>query len=179
MTQPPVGAAPDPNVEVVVLGVDPGLRITGYGALRCTPHRTSVIDFGHIKTDARAPHEARLHAVHWGIREAILRFDVQEVAIEQPFVAINVRSAFAIGEARAAVMLAAAEEGRPVYQYSPAEVKQSVAGWGRSDKKQIQESVRLQLGLSAVPEPADAADAIAIALCHFANRRMRLLAGGR
>lgn len=170
---------PDPNGEVVVLGVDPGLRVTGYGALRCSPRQTTLIDFGYIKTDARAPVEARLQAVHWGIREAILRFDVAEVALEMSFVALNVRSAFAIGEARAAVLLAAAEESRLIFQYAPAEVKQTVSGWGRSDKKQMQESVRLQLGLDAVPEPVDAADAIAIALCHFANRRMRLLAGDR
>jgi crossover junction endodeoxyribonuclease RuvC len=86
-----------------------------------------------------------------------------------------VRSAFAIGEARAAAMLAAAEENVPVFQYTPAEVKQSVGGYGRSDKQQMQESVRLQLGLASLPTPADAADALAIALCHYASRRMRAL----
>lgn len=170
------GSAPDPNGEVVILGVDPGLRITGYGMIRCSPKRIELLDFGHIKTDARAPVEARLSAVHWGIREALLRCEAAELALELPFIAINVRSAFAIGEARAAALLAAAEEKVRVYQYTPAEVKQSVSGYGRSDKQQIQETVRLQLGLATVPTPADAADALAIALCHYAHRRTRLLA---
>jgi len=122
------------NGEVVILGVDPGLRITGFGAVVCTPARTQALDYGHIKTDSRAAIEARLHAIYWGIRDAIRRFDAQELAIELPFVAINIRSAFAIGEARAAAMLAAAEERVTVFQYTPAEVKQCVSGYGRSDQ---------------------------------------------
>lgn len=158
-----------------MLGVDPGLRITGYGVLRCSPANTVALDFGHIKTDARAPVEDRLRAIHWGLREALLRWGASELALELPFVAVNVRSAFAIGEARAAAMLAAAEESARVFQYTPAQVKESVAGYGRGDKRQIGEVVRLQLGLGAVPTPADAADALAIALCHYAHRRARLL----
>ena len=158
--------------DVVVVGVDPGLRITGYGILLCSPHKTDVVDFSLIKTDQRAPVEARLQAVHWGIREVLQRFQVDELAIEMQFMAVNVRSAFAVGEARAAALLAAAEENVPVYQYTPAEVKQSVSGYGRSEKAQIQANVRMQLGLVELPSP-DAADALAIALCHYANRRMR------
>jgi len=90
------------NGEVVILGVDPGLRITGYGAVVCTPARTQALDYGHIKTDSRVAIEARLHTIYWGIRAAIRRFNAQELAIELPFVAVNIRSAFAIGEARAA-----------------------------------------------------------------------------
>jgi crossover junction endodeoxyribonuclease RuvC len=176
MTPPQLTPVPrDLDGEVIVLGVDPGLRITGYGVLRCSPSRIELVEFNHIKTDPRAPVEARLHAVHWGIRESLLRVGAQEMAIELPFVAANVRSAFAIGEARAAALLAAAEENVPVFQYTPAEVKQSIAGYGRSDKPQMQEAIRLQLGLATVPEPADAADALAIALCHYANRRLRAL----
>jgi len=165
----------DADAEVVVLGVDPGLRVTGYGVLRCSPAQTSLLDYNHIRTDARAPIEARLRAIHWGLRETLLRWQASELALESPFVALNVKSAFAIGEARAAAMLAAAEEGARVFQYTPAEVKQSVAGYGRGDKRQIAEVVRLQLGLAQVPSPADAADALAIALCHYAHRRARLL----
>jgi len=165
----------DPNADVIVLGVDPGLRVTGYGVLHCSPGGTQLLDFNHIKTDARAPVEDRLRAIHWGLRETLLRWQARELALESPFVALNVKSAFAIGEARAAAMLAAAEEGARVFQYTPAEVKQSVAGYGRGDKRQIAEVVRLQLGLDRVPSPADAADALAIALCHYAHRRTRLL----
>ena len=158
-----------------MLGVDPGLRVTGYGVLRCSPTGIVALDFGHIKTDARAPIEDRLRAIHWGLREALLRWQASELALELPFMALNVRSAFAIGEARAAAMLAAAEENARVYQYTPAAVKESVAGYGRGDKRQISEVVRLQLGLATTPAPADAADALAIALCHYAHRRARLL----
>jgi crossover junction endodeoxyribonuclease RuvC len=163
---------PGPNGAVVVIGVDPGLRITGYGILRCSPAKTDVIDYSQIRTDARAPVEARLQAVFWGIREVLQRYEVNELAIEMQFVAHNVRSAFAVGEARAAALLAAAEETIPVFQYTPAEVKQSVSGYGRSEKQQMQHNIRLQLGLASLPAP-DAADALAIALCHYANRRMR------
>ncbi|MHB8574530.1 MAG: crossover junction endodeoxyribonuclease RuvC [Dehalococcoidia bacterium] len=163
---------PGPDGEVVVLGVDPGLRITGYGVLRCSPHRTDAVDYNHIKTDSSAAVEARLQAVYWGIREVLQRFEVHELAIEMQFMAVNVRSAFAVGEARAAALLAAAEEGVPVFQYTPAEVKSSVTGYGRSEKQQVQKNVRMQLGLVDVPPP-DEADALAVALCHYANRRMR------
>lgn len=158
-----------------MLGIDPGLRITGYGVIACRPGKTDVVDFGHIKTDPKAPVEYRLQTIHWGIRRALARFQVQEVAIELPFMAINVRSAFAIGEARAAALLAAAEEHVAVFQYAPTQVKQTVAGYGRSGKREMQETVKLLLGLRTVPEPADVADALAIALCHQAFRRMQML----
>jgi len=134
-----------------------------------------MVHYDHIKTDAHAPVEYRLQTIHRGIRSAISLYQAQELAIELPFVAVNVRSAFAIGEARAAVLLAAAEEHVPVRQYTPTQVKQSVAGYGRSDKRQIQETVKLLLGLRSIPEPADAADALAIALCHYAFRRANAL----
>jgi crossover junction endodeoxyribonuclease RuvC len=101
---------------------------------------------------------------------------VHELAIEQPFVALNTRSAFAIGEARAAAILAAAHVGVAVYQYTPAAVKQAVTGYGRGSKEQVGEMVRLQFGLREAPAPADASDAVAIALCHVAHRRTAQLA---
>src|SRR5438105_7247018 len=169
--------APNGPDDVVIVGVDPGLRNTGYGVLHCSPTTTEVLDFSVIKTDARAPVEARLQAVHWGIREVLLRWEAAELAIEMQFIAVNARSAFAIGEARAAALLAAAEERVPVFQYTPAEVKLTVGGYGRSDKQQMQKNIRMQLGMVEAPSP-DAADALAIALCHYASRRMRRLAAG-
>jgi crossover junction endodeoxyribonuclease RuvC len=101
----------------------------------------------------------------------IERWRPLEVAVEDPFVAQNARSAFAIGEARAVALLAAAQAGLPVRAYAPAEVKLAVAGYGRSDKAQVQELVRVQLGMSTAAEPVDASDALAVALCHHLRRR--------
>ena len=158
----------------IVLGVDPGLRITGFGVLRLVGVDASLIDIGVIRTKGSTPE--RLAQIYAGLRAAMQRNQVEEVAVEQPFVALNTKSAFAIGEARAAALLAAAHEGLSVAEYTPTAVKQSVAGYGRGSKEQIGEMVRLQFGLAAVPTPADASDAAAIALCHAAHRRTASLA---
>ena len=129
------------------------------------------IDHGSIKTNARTPREQRLLELFEGLREVIRCHRPRVVAIEEPFVALNVRTAFAIGEARAAALLAAAAEGLPVASYSPATVKETVVGYGRGDKQQVQEMVRLQLHLKESPRPLDAADALAIALCHALSAR--------
>jgi crossover junction endodeoxyribonuclease RuvC len=109
------------------------------------------------------------------LQELIVRHAPTEVAVEQPFVAVNAHSALAIGEARALAVLAAGLAGLPVEQYSPAEVKRSVTGYGRGPKGQVQEMVRLQLGLRDLPEPFDAADALAVAICHVNHTRAQSL----
>jgi len=161
-----------------VLGVDPGLRITGYGAVRYAGQALDLVGYGHVRTESGQPLEQRLVRLRDALLDAMRRFAVHEVALETPFVGQNVRSALALGEARGAALIAAAELGLPVYNYAPADVKRSVAGYGRGDKESVARSVALQLALTAVPTPADAADALAIALCHLAHRRARLLAGG-
>jgi crossover junction endodeoxyribonuclease RuvC len=110
--------------------------------------------------------------IHNAIRGLLSEWQVDEVAIETPFIALNVSSAFVIGEVRAAAILAAASAGIPVFEYSPTEVKQAVTSYGRSGKEQIQEMVRLQFALPSIPKPADAADALAIAICHASRRLM-------
>ncbi|MDI6856749.1 MAG: crossover junction endodeoxyribonuclease RuvC [Dehalococcoidia bacterium] len=156
----------------MVLGIDPGLRVTGFGVLCQTPgSEPSLIDCGALRVNARLPLAERLAYLYDGLRTLIERCQPSEVAVEEPFVAANVRSAMAIGEARALALLAAAQAGVPVCRYSPAEVKQSVTGYGRGSKGQVQEMVRLQLGMTEAPEPQDAADALAVALCHLARCR--------
>lgn len=158
--------------RLVVLGIDPGLRVTGYGLLsQCGGAEPSLLDYGALDTDATLPLPERLSALYDALRALILRCRPSQVAVEEPFVAANVRSAMAIGEARALALLAAAQAGVPVCRYSPAEVKQSVTGYGRGSKGQVQEMVRLQLGMAEAPEPQDAADALAVALCHLARCR--------
>lgn len=126
---------------------------------------------GAIATRSEHPPEKRLHHIFRELSGVIERWRPAEVAVEDPFVGLNARSAFAIGEARAIALLAAAAVGLSVRPYAPAEVKLAVAGHGRSDKAQMQEMVRIQLGLDAAPESADAADALAVAVCHHLRLR--------
>jgi crossover junction endodeoxyribonuclease RuvC len=155
----------------MVLGVDPGLRVTGWGVVGANGDKLRSMSSGTIVLRGDRPPAERLHHIFRELRAVIERWRPAEVAVEDPFVAKNARSAFAIGEARAVALLAAAEAGLPVRPYAPAEVKLAVAGYGRSDKTQVQEMVRIQLGMEKAPEPVDAADALAVALCHHLRRR--------
>ncbi len=154
-----------------MLGVDPGLRVTGWGIVGAAGERLRALASGAVRTRSDRPREERLLRIFRELGAVIQRWRPAEVAVEDPFVAENARSAFAIGEARAVALLAAAQAGLPVSAYAPAEVKLAVAGSGRSDKAQVQEMVRLQLGLEKAPQPADVADALAVALCHQLRRR--------
>jgi len=162
-----------------VLGVDPGLRVTGWAILGAQGERLRLLDCGTIATDARLPLAKRLLCIYEGLAEVLLRWHPWEVAVEEPFVAGNRRSAMVLGEARAAALLAAAAEGLPVHQYPPTEVKQLVTGYGRSDKSQVQAMLCIQLGLAEPPASADAADALAVALCHLLRRRGDMLVESR
>ncbi len=156
---------------LVVLGVDPGLTRTGWGVVEAVGMEFRWLGCGAIPTRPSQPPEERLHHIYTELCTLIARWQPIEVAVEDPFVALNARSAFAIGEARAIALLAAAQAGLPVRAYPPAEVKLTVAGYGRSDKTQVAEMVRVQLSLAKAPEPSDAADALAVALCHHLRRR--------
>ena len=160
-----------------MLGVDPGLRITGFGVVRLDGADVTLVAHGALRP--KGDTAARLAQVYAGLREVIDAHRPGEMAIEQPFVALNTRSAFAIGEARAAAILAAAHAAVPVHEYTPAAVKQAVTGYGRGSKEQVGEMVRLQFGLRAAPAPPDASDALAGALCHVAHRRTAALARRR
>jgi crossover junction endodeoxyribonuclease RuvC len=159
----------------LVLGIDPGLRVTGYGLISESDGAVQAVDFGCFAVDPRLPLAERLTTLFGCLQDVIARHAPSEVAVEQPFVAANVHSALAIGEARALAVLAAGLAGLRVCQYSPAEVKRAVTGYGRGPKEQVQEMVRLQLGLRDLPQPFDAADALAVALCHLASVRSRAL----
>jgi crossover junction endodeoxyribonuclease RuvC len=165
--------------DLRVLGVDPGLRVTGWAILSAQGQRLRLLDCGTIATDARSPLAKRLLCIYDGLAEVLMRWRPWEVAVEEPFVAGNRRSAMALGEARAAALLAAAAEGLPVCQYPPAEVKQLVTGHGRSDKSQVQAMLCMQLGLAEPPASADEADALAVALCHLLRRRGDMLVESR
>jgi len=150
-----------------VLGVDPGTVTMGYGVIESKEDKVALVDCGALVSPARSPIGERLSYMYNGLMEIISRCQPDTVAIERPFMAKNVQSALAIGKAQAVAILAAAKNGIASYEYTPTQVKQRVADYGASSKEQIQEMVRLQLGLSQVPQPSDAADALAVALCHL------------
>jgi len=152
---------------VRVLGIDPGTVAMGYGIVESRNEEVALVDCGALDCPARSPIGERLSILYHGLEQIILRYQPDAVAVEQPFVAKNIKSTLAIGKAQAVAILAAANRGIPVCEYTPTQVKQRVANYGASSKEQIQEMVRLQLGLSEVPRPSDAADALAVALCHL------------
>jgi crossover junction endodeoxyribonuclease RuvC len=163
------------TIHPIVLGIDPGLRICGWGVLQSGP-KPRFIASGAIRPRTSDSIGGRLLCLHQAIAALIQTYGPLEVAIEDPFVrALAPASALAIGQARAAAVLAAAAAGLEVAFYAPRAVKAAVSGYGASDKRQVQTMVRLLLALEAPPEPLDAADALAVALCHLSHRRTTAL----
>jgi len=154
-----------------ILGIDPGTINLGYGVVD-VKEGMHMVDCGVLNASPRVPIEERLHSLYARLSEILVKHQPEEVAIEEPFIDRNVHSAFAIGRAQAIAILAAANQGLPIYYYSPAQVKQQVTSYGRSDKQQVQEMVKIQLGLSQVPQPSDAADALAVAICHIQQSQL-------
>lgn len=150
---------------MIAIGFDPGTARLGYGIIESDPD-PNAIDFGVIVTSPDVPMAVRLLQIHEAVGELIDRHQPGAVAVEQLFFARNVTTAMTVGQARGVVLLAAAERGVAVAEYTPSEVKQAVVGYGKADKHQIQEMVRIMLGLETLPRPDDAADALAVAICH-------------
>lgn len=150
-----------------VLGVDPGTLVMGYGVIDSESGRVKMVDCGIITALSRSSIGERLAFMYHHLQDVISLQKPDVLAVEQPFFNKNVRAAIAIGQAQAIAILAASNVGIPVYEYPPARVKQSVAGYGASSKEQVQIMVRLHLGLPAVPQSTDATDALAVALCHL------------
>ncbi|PWV60582.1 Holliday junction endonuclease RuvC [Plasticicumulans acidivorans] len=168
-------AAPD---VLRILGLDPGSRLTGYGIIDVRGVRSSYVDSGCIRTPD-GEFAARLCAIHAGLSEIIAHWQPQEMAIEQVFLHHNPTSALKLGHARGVALLAAAQAGLPITEYMPAVIKQAVVGTGRGTKEQVQHMVTALLKLPRKPQ-ADAADALAVALCHGARllTRSRLAEAG-
>ena len=162
-----------------ILGIDPGTVIMGYGVIDGGDDEIALVECGALESSIRSPIGERLSYLYGELLKIISRYQPDAVAIEQPFLAKNVKSALAVGRAQAIAILAAANERIPSYEYTPTQVKQRVADYGASSKEQIQEMVRLQLGLSQVPRSSDAADALAVAICHLRQMHLEsLLARG-
>jgi len=160
---------------MLVLGVDPGTAITGYGLVAETDGQLQAVAYGAIITPADWPLPQRLQKIYHDLTALICERHPTVGAVEQLFFSRNVKTALAVGQARGVTLLALADGGVPIHEYTPLQVKQSVVGYGRAEKRQIQELVRLLLGLDAVPQPYDAADALAVAICHVHSARMASL----
>ena len=150
-----------------ILGIDPGTVVVGYGVIDSEGDEMTLVCFNALTCPQRSPMGERLSYFYNELSEIISRYRPDAVAVESPFMAKNARSALAIGKAQAIAILAAANKGIPTYEYTPTQIKQRAAGYGASSKEQVQEMVRLQLGLAEVPQPNDAADALAVAICHL------------
>jgi len=151
-----------------VLGIDPGLAIMGYGVIDERGSGGTLVASGAIKTSAKLPRAERLALLYDGVKAVIDEYRPHEVAVEQQFFKDNVKSAMAVGEARAAAMIAAAQAGCPVYEFAPREVKEAVTGWGNAPKTQVQQMVLVHLGLTSLDGPLDVTDAIGVALARLA-----------
>lgn len=161
-----------------VLGVDPGSETTGWGVIETEGRKLSLVEFGVVRARPGEEFPARLLKIFNGIEEIIARLSPEACSVEEAFYAANVKTALKLGQVRGVVLVAAERARIEIHEYSPRLVKQTVVGYGNAEKHQVQEMVRVLLSLSTVPEPHDAADALANAICHVhhAGSRDRILA---
>lgn len=158
-----------------MLGIDPGTAITGYGIIEECGQQLTALASGVIRTGSDQTTPARLQAIHRQISQLAREWQPDEAAVEELFFSRNVRTAMKVGQARGVVILALADAGVEVAEYTPLSIKQAVTGYGSADKTQMQEMVKMLLGLSAPPRPDDAADALAVAICHLHSARLKRL----
>ena len=151
---------------MVILGIDPGYAIVGWGVIDYTANRFQVIAYGAVTTEAKTPFNERLETVYDGICDIINKYKPDALAIEKLFYNNNAKTVIDVSQARGVIMLSAQKNGVPAFEYTPLQVKQSVVGYGRAEKKQVQEMIKRILFLEKVPKPDDTADALAMAICH-------------
>lgn len=162
-----------------ILGIDPGYAILGYGVIDVKGNKFSVVDYGAILTDTSMDMPQRLQALYTGLTELIREHEPDEASIEELFFNNNAKTAILVGEARGVAVLACANGGLPIGEYTPLQIKQALVGYGRADKKQVQFMVKTMLNLDSVPKPDDTADALAAAICHAHSKGRRDILKGR
>lgn len=158
-----------------VLGIDPGTATTGYGIVEESEEGLRALTYGVVTTLPDLPLPRRLQTIYRELRRLVREWQPDAAAVEELYFNMNVRTAMSVGQARGVALLAMADEGLSVTEYGPGEVKQALTGYGGAKKRQMQEMVRMLLGLPAVPRPDDAADALAVAICHLHSARLRAL----
>lgn len=151
---------------MIILGIDPGIAILGYGVVKYEANKFTVIDYGAVTTAAGTPMSKRLTYIYDELVELFKKYQPDVFAVEELFFNKNIKTALTIGHARGVAVLAGSKLGVPVYEYTPLQVKQAVVGYGRAEKKQIQQMVKILLNLREIPKPDDVADALAVAICH-------------
>ncbi|MBR4728307.1 MAG: crossover junction endodeoxyribonuclease RuvC [Clostridia bacterium] len=151
---------------MIVLGIDPGYAIVGCGVVEYQNNHFRMLHYGAVTTEAHTPFNERLEAIYDGVLALIRTYRPQAMAIEKLFFNTNQKTAIDVAQARGVLVLAAQQNRIPIFEYTPLQVKQSVVGYGRAEKKQVQEMTRLLLNLEKIPKPDDAADALAMAICH-------------
>ena len=149
-----------------ILGIDPGTGILGFGVVEVAKNKSKLVDAGVIRTPVHQPLAERLVTIHDELAELMDLHELQAMSVEKLFFARNVTTAISVSHARGVVLLLGQQRGIPIFEYTPMQIKQAITGYGKADKKQIQEMVRVLLGLSEVPKPDDCADALAAALTH-------------
>ena len=149
-----------------ILGIDPGIAILGYGVVDKIGNAYKPIAYDAVTTKAHTPLEDRLKKIYEDLTCIICEYKPDAMSVEELFFNNNAKTAFAVGQARGVVLLAAVQNNLPIFEYTPLQVKQALTGYGRADKNQIQQMMKSMLGLSSVPKPDDVADALAIAVCH-------------
>lgn len=155
-----------------ILGIDPGTGILGFGIIEVDQRgKASLLDGGVIRTPVKHPDAERLHIIYDELRQIIEEKKPDVMVVEKLFFAQNVTTAMTVAQARGVVLLLGMLNGLTIYEYTPLQIKQALTGYGRADKKQMQEMVRVILGLKTVPQPDDCADALAAAICHSMNMR--------
>ncbi len=158
---------------MTILGIDPGLATMGWGAIHYDSVKPRLLDYGALTTPADMPMPQRLLALFEGVEDLCRRFDPDDIAMEELFFCKNVTTAIAVGEARGAAIVAMRKHTNNLFEYTPMQIKQAVTGYGKADKRQVQQMVKLLLNLPEIPKPDDAADGLAIAITHAHSMRMR------
>jgi crossover junction endodeoxyribonuclease RuvC len=158
---------------MVILGVDPGIAIMGYGLIELKGNRIKVIENGVVTTSPKTHVPERLDILYNNLDDIIKEFKPDEFAIEELFFNQNVKTAITVGHARGVQVLCAQRNNLPIYEYTPLQIKQAITGYGRASKKQMQLTVATLLNLSEIPKPDDAADALAVSLCHSLSQRFK------
>ena len=159
---------------MIILGIDPGLAIVGWGVVEYKNTRFRTVAYGSVQTPAGLRTEERLKMIFDGINELLEKYHPDAVAVEELFFNTNITTGIRVAEARGVILLAAERAGVPIYEYTPLQVKQAVVGYGRAEKKQVITMVTMLLGLPKPPKPDDTADALAIAICHAHSGASRL-----
>lgn len=159
---------------MIILGIDPGYAIVGWGVVEYNGSKFKTLGYGAIETPAHTPTEDRLLMIYQGLEQIIKKYHPEQMAVEELFFNTNITTGIKVAEARGVILMCAKKLGISVFEYTPLQVKQAVAGYGRAEKKQVITMVTMMLGLQAPPKPDDTADALAIAVCHAHSGASRL-----